>query len=136
MTPTLKSQWQALRRGTPGARFEERYRASRRGANRATLIQRIVRIAIAVVAVAIGLVLVFIPGPAVLFFALAGALLATESLMVARLLDGAEVRVRRLARWALRRWHALSLGGRISVATALVGLGVGAGYASYRILFG
>lgn len=135
MTRSLISQWQALRRGTPGRRFAERYRASRRGANRATLIQRIARIAIAVAAVAIGGVLMFIPGPAILFFALAGALLATESLMVARVLDWSEVKSRCVAHWALRRWHALPRGGRMAVGAVAAALAGGVAYASYRILF-
>ncbi|MGH7335962.1 MAG: PGPGW domain-containing protein, partial [Myxococcota bacterium] len=52
-------------------------------------------VVIAIVCFAAGVVLVFIPGPAVLFFALGGALLATQSLWVARALDAIEVRGRK-----------------------------------------
>jgi hypothetical protein len=45
---------------------------------------------------AIGVVLAVIPGPAIVFFALAGALAAAVSAWVARVLDRAEVLGRRL----------------------------------------
>ena len=57
----------------------------------------------AAVSFAIGVVLVFIPGPAVVFFGLTCALLATQSRAVARLLDRTEVRARALWRSHLRR---------------------------------
>lgn len=55
---------------------------------------------------AIGVVLVFIPGPAFVFFGLAGALLATQSALVARALDRAEVWARSLVGHIRERWSA------------------------------
>jgi hypothetical protein len=46
--------------------------------------------------------LVFIPGPAILFFLIAGALLAVQSLGVARALDWSELRGRAAVK-AMRR---------------------------------
>jgi hypothetical protein len=46
------------------------------------------------VAFALGVVLAFIPGPAVLFFALAAVLVATQSRWLAERLDRAEVKLR------------------------------------------
>ncbi len=98
MKTSIATQWRTLKRSRPGRRFSERYEASRRGADRATVVQRVLRIVGAAVAIAIGVVLVFIPGPAVLFFAIAGALLASESRGVARALDWSEVKLR--AAWS------------------------------------
>ena len=58
----------------------------------------------AVLCLAIGIVLTFIPGPAFVFFGLAGALLSIESRWIARVLDRAEVSARKLlARWRRQR---------------------------------
>jgi hypothetical protein len=55
---------------------------------------------------AVGIILTVLPGPAVVFFALAGALAAIESAWVARRLDRGEVAARRLiAKWSRRRGH-------------------------------
>lgn len=54
----------------------------------------------AIVSLGVGVVLVFIPGPAVLFFALAAGLLATQSKWVAAKLDAGEV-------WARKTWQRL-----------------------------
>ena len=48
----------------------------------------------AVVSLAVGVVLAFVPGPAVVFFALTAALLAAQSAWLARRLDAAEIWVR------------------------------------------
>lgn len=108
MSTPIRTQWQTLKRGRPGRRFRDRYEASRRGASRGTLVQRILRIIIAVVAVAIGFVLVFMPGPAVLFFAVAGALLASESRGVAGFMDWCERKFRAGGRWVRGRFRGAS----------------------------
>lgn len=61
----------------------------------------------AAVSFVIGVVLMFIPGPAILFYALTCALAATQSQLVARLLDRSEVRLRALWRryQARRAWR-------------------------------
>jgi hypothetical protein len=59
--------------------------------------------ALAFAAFGVGVVLAFIPGPAVLFFFLSGALLSTQSRFVAVTLDKAEVWGRK-AFASLRAW--------------------------------
>jgi hypothetical protein len=136
MKSTLISEWRMLSRARPGKRFQRRYEISRRTRNQTTIAGRFVRLALAVVFLAIGVVLVFIPGPAILFFVLAGSLLATESRILAKMLDALEVAARRIVRIARRVWRGLSVAGRMVVA-ALIGLGaISAGYFSWRILLG
>ncbi len=60
----------------------------------------------AVVALAIAVVLTVFPGPAIVFYALAGALVATQSMRVARLLDRGEVATRGLMLQLRRKWRA------------------------------
>jgi len=68
---------------------------------------RILRVALAVVAIALGVVFVFLPGPGVVFFALAGALLAPESRLLAAALDWTELKIRAGLAWAKRIWKKL-----------------------------
>lgn len=136
MNLRLKRQWQVLKRGKPGHRFVERYEAAQRKENRASFVTRVIRFVIATIAIALGVVFAVIPGPAILFFALAGALLASESKMVARFLDWAEVRIRRLVRFAHRIWQRLPLAGKIGVVALGVACSAGATYFSYRIFGG
>ena len=87
-TSSLTAEWQRLKRSPPGERFEafnERQQQHARGPIKALYFGG------AIVSLAVGVVLVFIPGPAFVFFILAGALLATQSRWVARRLDRIEV---------------------------------------------
>jgi hypothetical protein len=53
----------------------------------------------------VGLFFLLAPGPSVLIFLVGATLVAEESRTVARLLDGADLRLRRLAAWASARWR-------------------------------
>lgn len=75
------------------------------------------RVMLAGVAFVLGLIFAVLPGPAFIFFIIAGALLATESRGVAVLLDWSELRLRALWKWAKRQWRKMNLAGRIVVAT-------------------
>src|SRR5690348_1743209 len=98
MLKRFSRSWQQLRQGRPGHRFRDRYHRHQRSKESNGWMGRIVHLVLAIVAVAIGVVLVFIPGPAILFFFIAGALLASDWLWMARVLDWGEVRLRSLWR--------------------------------------
>lgn len=66
----------------------------------------------------IGVVLIFFPGPAVLFFFLAAALLAEESRTIAGGLDWLELRIRTLWRRALSWWRGRSAAKSLALAIA------------------
>ena len=115
MTSMLMAEWKGLRRGRPGSRFHDRYESARRSKERITVVGRLVRVGLAVVAFAIGVVLIFIPGPAILLFFITRTLLATESRALALMLDRVELGLRVVVTAALRRWRRLGLAGRIVV---------------------
>ena len=96
MRSFFAKHWKNLSDGTPGHRFQDRYRAQRRASPRGGLVRRLVHLFLALVAIAIGVVLAFIPGPAILFFFIAGALLASDWLWLARTLDWLEVKLHAL----------------------------------------
>jgi hypothetical protein len=96
----LKRLGRRLRKLPPGERFQTLHREQK---DRPPAVKAAF-LGFAVLCLAAGVVLMFIPGPAVLFFALAGALLATQSRHVARWLDWGELRARKAVA-ALRRWR-------------------------------
>lgn len=136
----LREHWEALKRGRPGRRFQERYeRTHCRGAGAPKTCgwgTRILMILGAVVCLAIAVVLSVIPGPAIPFFFIAGGLLATESRLVARGMDWAEVKFRALAAWGKRRWGRLPRAARLALVVLGCACSAGLAYGSYRLVSG
>lgn len=88
----IRAAWRELWRDAPGQRFARRYERLRgRGRGPAG---RVARGLLGGVLVAVGLVFMPLPGPGFVPVLLGGALLAGESLRIARWLDRAELRVR------------------------------------------
>jgi hypothetical protein len=85
---------------------------------------------------AIGVVLVFIPGPAFVFFILGGGLLASESKLVAKAMDWSEVRTRRLIHGAAAIWRRLGLVARVGVVAAGIMICAGAALVAFRWIQG
>lgn len=100
---SLKRRWRAFAALPIGQRFETFHEAQRDAP--AWVMPLLIVGALA--SLAIGVVLVFIRGPAFVFFGLAGAMLATQSRHVARLLDRGEVATRSLLRRARSTWARL-----------------------------
>lgn len=115
----IQEQWNELKRLPHGERFQ-RFHERQRGKSLA------VKAAYAggsVLLFGAGVLFAFIPGPAVLFFALCAALLAAQSSFVARRLDSAEVwgrkQLARLRRaWATRRRARARANGRRRVSSS------------------
>jgi hypothetical protein len=96
-TRKLWDELRALRAGKRFERFHDAQEARRMGWGRALTLIAVV------VCLVIGVILAFIPGPAILFFALAAALTATQSRWLACKLDRAEIYVHALWRKHKRR---------------------------------
>ena len=88
----LKRSWADFRSAEPGTRFQ-RFHDAHRSARRPWL--RAVYLGFSFASFGVGVVLTFIPGPAVVFFVLSAALLAAQSAWLARRLDAAEAWLRR-----------------------------------------
>ena len=85
----------------PGERFQTFHREQQKK----SVWVKVAYAALSLVLFAVGVVFAFIPGPAVVFFALCAALLSAQSAWIARLLDRGEVKGRRLARAARDAWR-------------------------------
>ena len=68
----------------------------------------------------VGIVAVPGPGPGWLIFFLGFGLITGEFLPFARFMDWAEVRLGRLARWAIGRWTRSSPAARASIVLAIL----------------
>jgi uncharacterized protein (TIGR02611 family) len=130
---SMKSAWHRLKEAEPGHRFQQEYdhhRGSKKGG-----FARIISVGIGLLIVAIGIVGLPAPGPGFLVIALGGALLARESRVVARTMDWAEVRLRRVLHWARSVWKHAALPAK----ALFVGVGLGvaglAGYLAYLQFF-
>ena len=88
----LRKQWASFRKDPPGSRFRLRY--ERRRHHRRGPMVRIAWSIIGATVVVIGMVLMPAPGPGIPVVLLGGAILAEESLYVARALDWCELRLR------------------------------------------
>jgi cytochrome c-type biogenesis protein CcmH/NrfG len=108
----LKDNWHELARDKPGHRFQNRYRQRKKqGSNRG----RFVKLAIAIALLIVGAVLLVIPGPGSVLIVLGAALLAEQSLTVARWFDRSEIWLRKLAAHLRRRWRSAGIAARCAV---------------------
>lgn len=134
-THSVRTYFRDLKRGRPGHRFQARYeRAKRERTKGGSPWRRVVTLTVGVVCLAIGLVLSVIPGPAIPFFFLAGGLFGTESRLIARLMDWIEVRARKLAAWAKRRWRPLPRAAKMALVIFGACCSAGMAYLSYRLM--
>ncbi len=93
MLDEFKDDLKKMKHDRPGERFKnEHRRAAKRGLRQGWM--RAVFFIAAFISAAIGLVLVFIPGPAFVFFIFSGALLAIQWWPAAKALDHAEKKSR------------------------------------------
>jgi len=124
MLKELEKSWRVFKDAPPGARFQRLYR-ERKGHGTS----RFVVPAIGILLLAGGVVLLFIPGPGLLFIAFGAALLAQQSRWLARLLDRLEPVLRRLARKGETYWKkaatpvkaAIVSGAALAAAAAIYG---------------
>jgi hypothetical protein len=134
MWAKLKHRARSHLRGQPGRRFQDHYKKSKNARTRGAFLRRVINVVLAVLSAAVGVIFVFIPGPAILFFFFSGALLASESLWVARAMDWAEVKLRVLIKWGVARWRRLSLAGEIAVVSVAVGGAAVSAYTFWHVL--
>jgi hypothetical protein len=117
----------------PGERFQRLYRRRQQESERGG---RVLHYLLVVGLVAAGIVLMFIPGPAVVLFGLAGALLAEDSLGIAKALDWTELRGRALVRWARRTWTRAGAAARAAIVLVALGAAGAGAYGLYWFWFG
>jgi hypothetical protein len=127
-----RETWEEMKDDPPGERFQRHHR--RRQAEE-TREGQLKRWTICAALIGVGIVLMFIPGPAVVMFGLAGALLAEDSLRVARALDWSELRIRALVAWCSRVWRRAGAAGRAALVLVAAGVAGAGAYGLYWFWF-
>jgi hypothetical protein len=126
----IKREWKAFKTDAPGKRFEHQHDRMKR-ANRGA------RIGLAITGaliVAIGIALLVLPGPGLLFVVFGLALLAGLSGTLARGLDRVEPKIRKQAKLMRRGWRQLSGAAKVG-AGALGALGAAAiAFGAYHLI--
>jgi hypothetical protein len=100
MWEKFKQTWRHLKAANPGQRFQQEFR--RCHSPRRSPIQKALLIVGGLLLMAAGFLLLFIPGPGLVFLFVGGFLIAQQSLVAARVLDWSEIRLRKLLAWSLR----------------------------------
>jgi hypothetical protein len=133
MYSSWAKQWRALSSGTPGHRFRDRYQRNKKDPKRHWA-GRIVRVALAAVVLVGALTLTVIPGPATPLFFLAGALLASDWLWMAKFMDRLEVFLRRIFKPIGKFWLALPIYGRVLLALVTTTISITASITVYHLI--
>ena len=122
---------QTFESALPGRRFEKLYEARKRSDGTS----RIAFTAIGGLLLAGRVVLLFIPGPGLVLIAFGGALVAQQSLWLARMLDRLELTLRKLLRKARSCWKRSSTAVRTALVAGTAICAAGAAYVGYLWLF-
>jgi hypothetical protein len=134
MIEWAKRNWREFKDSKPGERFKERYyRNQQRGGGRFS-VRRIANIVVGLAIAIVSLFFGWAPGPGTITFFIGMGLVAGELLPVARLLDWAEVRLRRFAHFVAEVWRG-SLLGKVAVVAVAVICAAAIAYAVYYVLF-
>jgi hypothetical protein len=103
MFATIKQNWDRLKRGTPGQRFQQEFR--RRQRSRRSVVQKAVYIAGGILIVAAGLFFLLAPGPGTIVLLVGVGVIAQQSSLAARALDSLEIRARKLRNHSWGVWR-------------------------------
>jgi uncharacterized protein (TIGR02611 family) len=132
---TIRGNWRQLKNGKPGQRFRDFHEARRKRREDGFSLERVLVLSGGFLLLVGGLAIGWLPGPGGFVSIFGAALLATEFRPLARLLDWAEVRTRRAAKWLRLHWQRSPLALKIVSVIAIALVVAGAAYATVSIIF-
>jgi uncharacterized protein (TIGR02611 family) len=136
MIEKIRESWQSFKESEPGQRYKDRYRRRQQSKSGEFDLGLVVSVLGGVLIVLGGIVAVPGPGPGWLIVFLGLGLVAGEFRPIARFMDWAEIRLRRLARWAAGVWANSSPAVKALIVVAILLCAAALGYGAYRLLFG
>jgi uncharacterized protein (TIGR02611 family) len=136
MIEKIRESWQSFKESEPGQRFKDRYRRRQQSKSGKFDLELVVSVLGGILIVLGGIVAVPGPGPGWLIVFLGLGLVAGEFRPIARFMDWAEVRLRRLARWAAGVWVNSSPAVKALIVVAILLCAAAVGYGAYRLFFG
>jgi hypothetical protein len=135
MIGRAKRSWRLFTSSKPGDRFQIRYYYHRQSRHGRSSLSRIFNIVAGSVLVVFSVFFGWAPGPGTLTLVIGLSMLGSEFLVVARFLDWAEVRLRKLAHLVGIVWRSSKVGKALIVLVALI-LVFAFGYVIYAVFFG
>ena len=132
MWRALKRHWHELRSSRPGHRFQEQYERHQRARHQHSLIRKFAQPAAGFVILAAGIFFCVFPGPGLPLVVIGAALLAGESLLVARPMDWLELRIRKMLSWLWRTWSHTTLTGKCAAVVLVMAAASGVCYGGYQ----
>ena len=136
MIGRAKRSWRLFTSSKPGDRFQVRYYYHRQSRHGRSSLSRIFNIVVGSALVIFSIFFGWAPGPGLLTLVIGLSMLGSEFLVVARFLDWAEVRLRKLAKWARNVWKSAPPAGKALIVLAIVTSVAALGYGVYYLLFG
>lgn len=136
MIEKIRETWHSFKESEPGHRFKDRYHRRQQSKSGRFDLGLVVSVFGGVLILLGGIVAVPGPGPGWLIIFLGLGLVAGEFRPAARFMDWAEVRLRRLARWATGAWTRSSPAVKALIVTAILVCAAALGYGAYRLFFG
>ena len=133
MHSSLAKQWRSLSAGTPGHRFRDRYYRNQKDPKKHWT-GRIVRFVLAAALFTCAVALTVIPGPATPLFFVAGALIATDWLWMAKVMDRVEVFLRKIFKPIGKFWLKLPVYGRVLLALVTTTISITASITVYHLI--
>ena len=115
-----KESWRRFKASKPGHRFQERYRRRQESEHGWRDPRKLLYVVVGLIIAVGSLVLGVLPGPGTLTFFVGVGMIAGEFRPVASLLDWAEVRVRKPARWIKHTWRSSAAGKALVVSVAAI----------------
>lgn len=136
MIEKMRETWQSFKESEPGHRFKDRYRRRQQNKSGRFDLGVIVSVLGGILIVLGGIVAVPGPGPGWLIVFLGLGLVAGEFRPIARFMDWAEVRLRRLIRWATGVWASSPPAAKALIVVAILVCAAALAYGAYRLFFG
>lgn len=133
MLEKLKQNWRQFEKGTPGERFQERFKRRHRSGQ--GIWRKALFVGGGLLIMIAGLFMLVAPGPGLLAIFIGAGLIAQESLFAARTLDWTELRLRKLLTWSLCLWHSVPLAAKILLVLCAVAGAAAFAYGAYMLAF-
>jgi hypothetical protein len=134
MLDQVKRTWRAFRRSQPGYRFQERYNRRQQTTSGPFDPKHLLYLVGGIAIIIVGVLVAPIPGPGGVIALLGLALIGSEFLPIARVLDWGELRLRDLVRWGRMLWRVLPLGIHVVIGLLVAIIVMAVGYGAYQVL--